>query len=44
MKVVYTKKKLIILFFTPPQQISTSYTIDPPKKNLRKYAFIVLPK
>ena len=43
-KLYILKKKLIILFFTPPQQISTSYTIDPPKKNLRKYAFIVFPK
>ena len=36
------KNKLIILFFTPPQQISDSDTIDPSQKNLEEYAFIIL--
>ena len=38
------KNKLIILFFTPPQQISNSNTIDPSQKNHEEYAFIVFPK
>ena len=35
MKVVYTRKKIIIFLFYPPQKIPSSNTIGPLRKNPR---------